>query len=205
MLRFRVGALCYSHGATCAGCRKPMDAAGDHALSCASNGTYRRHNHLRDRLYGLTQLAGWDPEVEQAIPGSRDRPADLLLRSVGPRPLAVDVTVSHPLRSSASSAVREGRSSAASEAERAKVVQSKAACEAVGWDFSPFGIDSTGGLGPAARKLCRRLAKTLAMRAGADTATLSENVGTQISLALAKGRGEMLCAATPLPPSQLSF
>ena len=43
------------------------------------------------------------------------------------------------------------------------------------------------------------------MRAGADTETLSENVGTQISLALAKGRGEMLCAATPLPPSQIAF
>jgi hypothetical protein len=205
LLRFRVGAFCYSQGSVCAGCRKPMDAAGDHALSCPSNGTYRRHNHLRDRLFGLSQLAGWAPELEQAIPGSRDRPADLLLRAAGPRPLAVDVTVSHPLRSSASSAVREGRSSAAAEAERAKVVQSKAVCQAAGWDFSPFGVDATGGLGPAARLLCRRLAKALAMRAGADTATLSENVGTQISLALAKGRGEMLCAATPLPPSTSSF
>ena len=93
----------------------------------------------------------------------------------------------------------EGRSSAAAEAERAKVLQSKAACQAVGWDFSPFGLDATGGLGPAARLLCKRLAKALAMRAGANTATLSENVRTQISLALAKGRGELLCADTPLP------
>ena len=205
LLRFRVGSLCYAQGAQCAGCRKPMDAAGDHALSCPSNGTYRRHNHLRDRLFALGQVAGWAPELEQAIPGSRDRPADLLFRAAGPRPLATDVTVTHPLRTSASSAVREGRSSAAAEAERAKVVQSKSACQAAGWDFSPFGVDTTGGLGPAARLLCRRLAKTLAMRAGADTATLSENVGTQISLALAKGRGEMLCAATPLPPSQITF
>ena len=205
LLRFRVGSLCYAQGAICAGCRKPMDAAGDHALSCPSNGTYRRHNHLRDRLFGLGQLAGWAPELEQAIPGSRDRPADLLFRAAGPRPLATDVTVSHPLRPSASTAVREGRSSAAAEAERAKVVQSKGACRAAGWDFSPFGVDATGGLGPAARLLCRRLAKALAMRSGADTASLSENVGTQISLALAKGRGQMLCADTPLPPSQLSF
>ena len=205
LLRFRVGAFCYQQGSVCAGCRKPMDPAGDHALSCPSNGTYRRHNHLRDRLFGLSQLAGWAPALEQAIPGSRDRPADLLLRTAGPRPMAVDVTVSHPLRSSASSAVREGRSSAAAEAERAKVVQSKAVCQAAGWDFSPFGVDATGGLGPAARLLCRRLARALAMRAGADTATLSENVGTQISLALAKGRGEMLCAATPLPPSNTPF
>jgi hypothetical protein len=205
LLRFRVGAFCYPQGSVCAGCRKAMDSAGDHALSCPSNGTYRRHNHLRDRLFGLSQLAGWAPDVGQAIPGSRDRPADLLLRGAGSRPLAVDVTVSHPLRSSASSAVREGRSSAAAEAERAKVVQSKPVCQTAGWDFSPFGVDATGGLGPAARLLCRRLAKALAMRAGADTATLSENVGTQISLALATGRGEMLCAATPLPPATATF
>ena len=99
-----------------------MDPAGDHALSCATNGTYRRHNHLRDRLFTLSQLAGWTPELEQTIPGSRCRPADLLLRSAASRPLAVDVTVSHPLRSSAPSAVREGRSSAAGEVERAKNV-----------------------------------------------------------------------------------
>ena len=205
LLRFRVGAACYSPGANCAGCRQPMDPGGDHALSCASNGTYRRHNHLRDCLFSLSQLAGWCPELEQSIPGTRCRPADLLLRSAASRPLAVDVTVSHPLRSSAPSAVREGRSSAAGEAERTKVAQSKGACQAAGWDFCPFGVDSTGGLGPSARQLCRRLAKALAMRAGADTATLSENVGTRISLALAKGRGEMLCAATPLPTSSLPF
>ena len=109
LLRFRVGAFCYAQGSVCAGCRKPMDSAGDHALSCPSNGTYRRHNHLRDRLFGLGQLAGWAPELEQAIPGSRDRPADLLFRAAGPPPLAVDVTVSHPLRSSASTAVREAQ------------------------------------------------------------------------------------------------
>ena len=169
-----------------------MDVAGDHALSCPSNGTYRRHNHLLDRLFGLSQLAGWAPEIEQAIPGSRDRPADLLLFFViivGPRPLAVDVTVSHPVRFSAASAVREGRSSAASEAERAKIVQSKAVCQAAGWDFAPVGVDATGGLGLSACQLCRKLAKALAMRAGADTSTLPENVGTQISIALANGRG----------------
>ena len=181
-----------------------MDPAGDHALSCPSNGTYRRHNHLRDRLFGLSQLAGWAPELEVSIRGGRNRPADLLLRSVAARPLAIDVTVSHPLRSSASSAVRDGRSSAAGEGERAKVAQSRGPCTAAGWDFCPFGVDTTGGLGPSARQLCRRLAKALATRAGADSATLSESVGIQISLALAKGRGEMLCAAAPLPMSALS-
>ena len=182
-----------------------MDPAGDHALSCASNGTYQGHNHLRDRLFTLSQLAGWSRELERTIPGSRCRPADLLLRFAASRLLPVDVTVSHPLRSSAPSAVREGRSSAAGEAERAKNVQSRGPCQAAGWDFCPFGVDSTGGLGPSARQLCRRLAKALAMRAAADTATLSESVGTHISLALAKGRGKMLCAATPLPTSTLPF
>ena len=84
-------------------------------------------------------------------------------------------------------------------------MQSKAPCQAAGWYLSSFRMDATGGAGPAARLLCRRLTKALAMRGGADTATVSESLGTQISLALAKGRGEMFCAATPLLPSQVSF
>jgi hypothetical protein len=199
LLRFRVGAPCFDDGALCSGCSKAMDSSGDHALCCTSNGTYRRHNHVRDQLFSLANLAGWSPELEVVIPGGRNRPADLLLRSVASKPLAIDVTVTHPLRPSASQAVRVGRYSAAAAAEQAKVAESKGPCLAVGWDFCPFGVDATGGMGPAAKQLCRRLARVLSMRAGADTVSLAGTVGSQLSLALAKGRGEMLCAATPLP------
>ena len=108
------------------------------------------------------------------------------------------MTVSHPLRQSASQAVCVGAVSAAAEAEDRKIAARKIACAVVGWDFVPFGYDTVGGLGPAARSLCRKLAKQLAMQAGADSATTALMVGQHLSLTLAKGRGEMLTAATPL-------
>jgi hypothetical protein len=199
LLRFRVGVPCFVPASRCAGCGGALDVAGDHALCCSHNGVYRRHNHVRDRLFALTEAANWRPEVEVALPGSRLRPADVLLRGCDPRPLAIDVTISHPLRFSASSAVRGGRASAAEEAEIRKIALGKQACQAVGWGFLPFAVDVTGGFGPSARSFCKRLAKQLAMRAGAEVSSCVINVGAQLSLALAKGRGEMLCVATPLP------
>ena len=121
--------------------------AGDHALCCSHNGVYRRHNHVRDRLFALAESANWRPELEVALPVSRTRPADILLRGCDPRPLAIDVTISHPLRFSASSAVRGGRTSAAEEAENRKIALGKQACKDVGWGFLPFAVDVTGGFG----------------------------------------------------------
>jgi hypothetical protein len=171
---------------------------GDHALSCASNGLYRRHNHLRSALFDLSKTCGWGPELEVALPNCTSRPADILLRSMGPRPVAVDVTVSHPLRSSAPAAVRAGTVSAAAEAEARKTSASKAACRTAGWDFVPFGYDAVGGIGPGARSLCIKLAKQTAMRVGREASECALSVGQHLSLALAKGRGEMLSAASPL-------
>ena len=153
-----------------------------------------------DALYQLAKSANWSPVLEAALPNSSHRPADILLRSAEARPLAIDVTIVHPLRPSDSLAVRVQRStSAAADAEAQKSARNRQACEGVGWGFSPFGCESTGGLGPAARSLCKRLSRQLAMRAGTDIMGVAENFGVIISVALAKGRGEMLCAATPLP------
>ena len=100
--------------------------------------------------------------------------------------------------------MRVGTVSAAAEAERHKVSVSKSACTPAGWDFIPFGVDALGGLGPSARSLCQKLAKHLAMQAGASTSSTALTVGQNISLALDKGRGEMLRAASPVRPGPLS-
>ena len=90
--------------------------------------------------------------------------------------------------------------SAAEEAENRKIALGKQACQAVGWGFLQFAAEVIGGCGPSARSFCKRLAEQLAMRAGAEVSSCVVNVGAQLSsLALAQGRGEMLCVATPLP------
>ena len=201
LLRFRCGAPCFQQASKCSGCGSRMDSLGYHSLSCPHNGMHRRHNHVRDALFHLCASAHWGPALEVALPNSTSRPADLLLRSLSVKPVAIDVTVSHPLRPSAPSAVRAATTSAAALAEQHKNSVSKGLCAAVGWDFLPFGFDSVRGLRPPARGLCQKLAKHLAMQAGASAANTALTVGQQLSLALAKGRGEMLSAATPIRPS----
>ena len=58
LLRFRVGLLLYPPSSKCRACGQPMDINGDHALSCASAGLYRRHNRIRNYLWSLTWEAG---------------------------------------------------------------------------------------------------------------------------------------------------
>jgi hypothetical protein len=178
----------------CHSCAQPMDHSGNHALCCTRSGLYRRHNRVRDTLYCLASKAGCQPQLEATLPGTQDRPADLLLSAFGPRPVAVDVTISHPLRLSNQSAARGEVASAAEAAEARKLASHTSLCATAGWDFIPFGMDATGALGPKASDLIRRLARATSMRTGQPLKDLLPSFHTSLSIALAKGRGEMLAA-----------
>ena len=180
-----------------------MDPFGDHALCCPASGTYKRHNRLRDLLYLLGQQAGWAPDLEVTIPASTLRPADLLFRTGFPKPLACDVTVSHPLRHSAPSAVRGEPDLSAADAEGAKNREYRSLCHGAGWGFRPLGFETTGGLGPSAARTLKQLCHQLSMRQGLPSSEMADYLHRLFSLALAKGRGIMLAASNPSPDSLL--
>ena len=52
-------------------------------------------------------------------------------------------------------------------------------------------------MGPGALKTVRQLYRQLSMRQGRSSVSLADEVSRQLSLALAKGRGEMLAASSP--------
>ena len=209
LLRFRVGAD-ISLTNTCAGCHSAMDSLGDHAACCSATGLYKRHNRVRDCLLLLgreagwnpeLEVTGWNPEVEVSLPApdpgggrAHPRPADVLFRTAESRPLAVDVTVVHPLRPSKKIAVADD-CAAASEAETAKVASEVAECHRAGWGFVPFGMEVTGGFGPKATSLFKRICRSISMKSGDPVAEVLSRSATLLSVALAKGRAEMLCRA----------
>ena len=174
-----------------------MGQMGDHALTCPSAGLYRRHNIVRDAIYRLAHEAGWAPELEVTLPSGGDRPADILCRATFGKPLAIDVTITHPLRLSASSATRGEVASAAEAAEARKRLASAEICSVAGWGFRPMALETTGGLGSGASQTLRQLCRYLSMKTGTSSGELSHSVSRAISLALAKGKGEMLSAARP--------
>ena len=194
LLRHRTGvSLTQESSPLCAACGSPMDPFGDHSLSCASAGLYRRHNRIRDTLFFLAQEAGWRPQLEP-LTTSGSRPADVLLHSTDSKPLAVDVTIVHPLRISGSQATRDDATATASVAESAKKTANSASCRLADWSCCPFALETTGGLGPSASKLCNRVARAISMRKGLSLQDPTCHVQLAISVALAKGRGEMLTA-----------
>ena len=134
--------------------------------------------------------------MEAHLPGSRTRPADVLMHMPSPLPLAVDVTIVHPLRLSNNTPATNGQgTSAAESAERSKIKENGSGCSAAGWACKPFALETTGGFFSHANHLCRQLAKRLAMRHGRPVQECSESVRGAISAALAKGWAEMLAAA----------
>ena len=117
---------------TCASCSQPVDGFGDNALCCAASGMYRRHNALRDLTGNLLRQAGISCVLEVSLPGSTDRPADVLVPcGLGPRPLALDISMVHTFTSSQHH-VELSAGRAAADQEKAKVTKSKDACDSAG-------------------------------------------------------------------------
>ena len=174
-----------------------MDLFGDHASCCASAGLYRRHNRVRNLLHTLAADAGWQPELEQPVPGSNRRSADVKLNSADRATVALDVTIVHPLRPSYTSiAARETPGVSATLAEQAKDADSKAICASAHWLFWPFAMETTGALGPNASKVLKHLQRCLAMKWGIPFTDVANHTCQALHLALAKGRGEMLVSST---------
>jgi len=197
LLRYRIGVPVMQAG-FCEGCLGRRDALGDHAMACASCGRYARHNALRDALAGELRKAGSTVTVEEQVPHTEPpdrppgpnpqpslrslRPADLLVSSFrAGKPLAIDTTVVHPLRISSDASVRGASvGSFASQAESRKVEKYSAACQHAGLLFMPFGVESTGGWGPKARRLIQIISSAQASRSGTPMGEVYKSVAATL-------------------------
>ena len=197
LLRYRCGAPIGGRR-HCAACGAAMTQWGDHALACTAAGIYRRHYRVRDTLASLCREAGWQTQLEVALPGDPTlpgpayRPADIFLPLVGPKPLALDVGVSHALRPSASPAIRDSLGESAERHEATKRQSMGQLCASFGWTYKPLCFESTGAWGPTATRFIKQLAWTSSVRGGklpVETLLYSAKL---ISNSLALGSAEML-------------
>ena len=111
--------------------------------------------------------------------------------------MAIDVTISHALRLSGHPAIRGEVAAAAEAAECRKRATSQAVCERAGWGLRPATFDTTGAMPSGAAHTIRLLSRYVSMRRGASAGEVGVHISRAVSLALAKGRGEMLAASSP--------
>ena len=79
----------------CPLCGLNADAKGLHATACHATGaTVSGHNVVKMVMGAIYRAAGATVDFEQSTPhNSQRRPADLLVRGISAKPLAVDVTI----------------------------------------------------------------------------------------------------------------
>ena len=119
------------------------------------------------------------------------RPADLLLGSFGPAPLALDFSVVHPLHFNASLAeVTAG--CAAERRAKEKEVESRELCRAVGRDFSPVVLETTGAWSSSTSSFVRKWAKQVGLATGAPVAETLPVVSRLLSHFLARAVAQHL-------------
>ena len=187
----------FKAGGCCGGCNKRLDPYGDHALSCASCGLYARHNRLRDALGAECAAAGWAVILEAPLPGALQRPADILVSvPEDAAPLAVDVSVVHPLHLSSPSA-EDTPGLFADKREQAKLSVGAAACKTAGWKLTPVCVETTGTWGPSAQRFVRGLVRRQSMKAGTEVADTARAIWGRLSASTAKGIAVMLVRAYP--------
>ena len=132
---------------------------------------------------------------------------DVLVSGLGEggRPLAIDFRVTYPLQLDAS------RGTFAHN-EKEKNDKHKAECDAQGWDFAPFVLDTYGGFGPAAKSVFGRLVKLADELGGAydqwrhnwTSASFPTHWLQRFSLVIARANYEMHRAVVAPSPNLLS-
>ena len=134
----------------------------------------RRHHAVRDTLYDMAVAAGAHPYREAVIGEGAERPADVLLPAwPNGRPLAVDVSFTHPTQSPTTVQARGGRTAsqcAVAARERAKMDRYQNLCRDEEADFLPLVGCAFGGWSSGALAFLKLLSYRMAVRAAGPAA-----------------------------------
>ena len=194
---------------TCTLCGEAADAFGDHWLCCSSSLITKRHNELRDTLASFLREHSFPCATEVTI-GSKERPADIALDGFDSRPLAIDLTISHPLKPSQSRDL-ELAQKYLHRKEESKINKYSTLCASAGWVFQPVAFHPWGGSGPMTKAFLDRLTRRVAGdRTGFSRSLLISSFWQQMGSCLMKSIVHQLQtgvsaleASIPLPTNTL--
>ena len=179
-----------------------------HAISCGIGGErIARHKHVRDALFQAAVQAGLGPSrgPDGLLPGSDDRPADLLIPHwCSGQDAALDFTAVNPLQAALVRGASQDGGSAVDHAHRAKCRKYEERCAREGITFLPLAVDTLGGWHPAALDSIRRLGRQVARNVGKEDQEVVRHLRQRLAILLVRDNVAMLCARTPTyPPAEV--
>ena len=209
-VRYRLGLQVFLQEGECPmpRCRSFGDSYGDHAISCAIGGErIAKHNHVRDALFQAAAQAALGPQKEPPglLPGSDDRPADILLPfwSQG-KDTALDITVVNPLQGALIDQVAQDGESGVRHAYNSKMAKYDDRCAAEGICFIPLAVDTFGGWQGAALDVLVKLGRQLARQLGKEEEEVTRQLRQRLSVLLTRDNVAMLGSRCPtLPPASV--
>ena len=208
--KYRLGLPVFTLEAECPmpRCWLVSDKFGDHAISCGIGGErIARHNHVRDALLQVAVQAGLGPtkEPDGLLPGSDDRPADVLIPFwSGCRDMALDFTVVNPLQAALVRRAANDGESAVEHANRGKMRKYEERCAAKGLVFVPLAVDTFGGWHSSALPILAKLGRQVASNTGREGQEVVRHLHQRLAVLLVRDNVAMLCALTPsFPPPDI--
>ena len=170
-----------------------MDAFGDHILCCNKAEFYSRHQAIVRCLTAFVAAAGVRATNEVQIEG-RERPADIFLdRWTTTDPVAVDVTVTHPLAPSLGLNARQAKEAAAAK-ERRKNTKYAHLIRDKQLHFIPVGVTTFGALGPQATQFVDDAADFYSAKCALDRGVCRKQLVKRLQVALLQEVGKRLLA-----------
>ena len=204
--RYRLGLPIFLQEGTCpmTNCQGFGDKYGDHSISCAIKGErIAKHNHVRDAIFAAAAQAALGPRKEPAglLPGSDDRPADVLLPYwANGKDAALDISIVNPLQQALVGQVAREGSSGVQHSFNLKVRKYSERCEAEGLQFIPIIVDTFGGWHKDSLEALSKLGRQVGRQTGKEEEETVRQLRQRVAILFVRDNVTMFDSRSPSFP-----
>ena len=207
--RYRLGLPIFLQEGNCpmTNCQGFGDKYGDHSISCAINGErIAKHNHVRDAIFAAAAQAALGPRKEPAglLPGSDDRPADVLLPFwVNGKDAALDISIVNPMQQALVEQVARDGNCGVQHSFNTKVRKYSQRCDAEGLVFVPIIVDTFGGWHKDSLDALTRLGRQVARQTGKEEEETVRQLRQRVAILLVRDNVTMFDSRSPSYPQSV--
>ena len=186
--------------AKCCFCHNIMDVKGYHMAICKTGGhVVRRHNALRDLIYSHCQKAAWNPQLEVRLEHATDLIPDIIIPTGNNgKPIALDITVTHPLAAHNIKRASKLLDASNISAEKDKMDKYNLKCSQADIKFIPIAVEHFGRWGPAAMSFFEKLAKGISNRSNQKFRTVLKDLLRCLSFSLVRSNAKAVLNRTQI-------